>query len=103
MVADCWPITWGGRLVGWIASPGVDMPHYYGRWVPADCLAAAEFLAALRQVEDENADEGLEVFVSGMPGIAYCHPDNHGGEIDIRWDFRHRAEPKVAPDCGGIT
>jgi hypothetical protein len=101
MAAERWPITWGGRLVGWMASPGADMPHYYGRWVAADGPAAAEFLAALREVGDE--DEGLEVFVSGLPGIAYCHPDDHGGEIDIRWDWRDRAEPKVAPDGGGIT
>jgi hypothetical protein len=90
MAVDRWPITWAGRLVGWMASPRVDMPHYYGHWVAADCSEAAEFLAALRRVENEDQGEGLEVFVSGLPGIAYCHPDNHGGEIDIRWDFRDR-------------
>ena len=93
MAADRWPITWGGKLVGWMASPGVDMPHYYGRWVAADCPAAGEFLAALRQVGIE--DEGLKVLVSGFPGIAHCHPDDYDGEIDIRWDFRERAERQV--------
>lgn len=93
MRSDRWPIIWGGRLVGWMESPGVDMPHFYGRWVAADCPETSEFLAALRRVVDES--EGLEMFVSGFPGIAYCHSDDFGGEIDVRWDcWRDRTEPK---------
>jgi hypothetical protein len=99
MVADRWPITWGGRFVGWMASPSVDMPHYYGHWVAANSPAAAEFLAVLRQAVD--ADDGVDVVVAGsLPGIACCHPDDHEGEIDIRWDWSGRAEPDAAPDTG---
>jgi hypothetical protein len=44
---------------------------------------------------------GLEVVVSGgLSGFAYCHPDDYGGEIDIRWDWSGRAEPGPTPDQG---
>jgi hypothetical protein len=36
----------------------------------------------------------------GLSGIAYCHPDDYGGEIDIRWDWSGRAEPGPVPDQG---
>jgi hypothetical protein len=83
-MVDRWPVTWGGQLVGWIVSPRVDMPHYYGRWMAADGPAAAEFLASLRRAVDDG--DGLEVVVAGnLPGIVYVHPDDQEGEIDVRW------------------
>ena len=46
--------------------------------------AAAALLAALRRAVDER--DGLPVVVADtLPGVAYVHPDDHGGEIDIRW------------------
>jgi hypothetical protein len=99
MAGERWPITWGNRLVGYMESPSVDMPHYYGRWVAADGPAAVEFLAALRRAVD--GDEGLDVFVSGLPGIAYVHPDDHEGEIDIRWDWSARPAPAARPTESG--
>jgi hypothetical protein len=45
--------------------------------------------------------EGLEVVVcGGLSGFAYRHPDEYGGEIDIRWDWSGRAEPGPTPDQG---
>src|SRR5262245_2268161 len=62
--------------------------------VSGDGPAAGEFLAALRRAVDVG--EGLEVVVSGgLSGIAYCHPDDYGGEIDIRWDWSGRATPST--------
>lgn len=82
--ADRWPIVWGGRLVGWIASPRFDMPFYYGRWVAEDGPVAIEFLSELRKAVDR--DDGLEVVVaSGLNGVVYVHPDDNDGELDIRW------------------
>ena len=67
--------------------------------VRRDGPAAGEFLAALRRAVDVG--EGLEVVVSGgLSGIAYCHPDDYGGEIDSRWDWSGRAEPGPTPDQG---
>ena len=84
MATERWPITWKDRLVGWIESPGIDMPHYYGRWLAADGSDAVEFLAELRRAVD--VDEGLEVVVStNLPGIVYVHPDDEEGQIDVRW------------------
>ena len=83
MSAERWSIKWEGRLVGWIESPRIDFPHYYGRWNDVEGPDAATFLAALRLAV--NKDDGLIVeILDGIFGIAYVHPDDDNGEFNVR-------------------
>jgi hypothetical protein len=42
------PVTWEGKLVGWILAPAPDESGgQTGRWLPANTPEAAAFLAAL--------------------------------------------------------
>lgn len=84
VTTDRWAVTWAGQVVGWIESPYVDMPHYYGTWVASTEPESANFLTALRDAI--NSGGGLEVEIAnGLRGIVYLHPDDSDGEIDIRW------------------
>lgn len=81
---DRWPIMWNGHLVGWIDSPKIDMPHYYGHWVATQSDESVGFLTALREAIDEES--GLEVVIADkLRGVIYVHPEDNEGEIDVRW------------------
>jgi hypothetical protein len=86
MESDRWPVNWCGQIVGWIESPQMDMPHYYGRWVSADSPESIAFLAALREAVDGGG--GVEVTVAdNLHGNVYVHPEDDDGEIDVRCDW----------------
>ena len=62
------------------------------QWMRSGAMAPRPVSSWQRLRRAVDVGEGLEVVVSGgLSGIAYCHPDDYGGEIDIRWDWSSRA------------
>jgi hypothetical protein len=80
-LARRWPVTWQGKLVGWIVSPiADDSGGHTGRWLPADSAEAAAFLAGLSGAP--GADR--QVLVRGIPSRIELRPDE-SAQVSVRW------------------
>src|SRR5262249_15114305 len=95
--AGRWPVTWRGKLVGWVVAPTPDESGgQTGRWLPANSPEAAEFLAALKRAPGaEN-----QVLVGGVASRIESRPDEPG-QTSVWWCVSpHNAEPTAPADSG---
>lgn len=77
-LAERRPVTWRGKLVGWVVAPTPDgSGGQTGRWLPANSPEAAEFLAAL-------GGSAVPVLVGGVPARVEARPDE-SGQTALRW------------------
>jgi hypothetical protein len=92
-LAERRPVTWEGKLVGWVAAPALDESGgQTGRWLAVKSPEAAGFLAALNDAP--GAEQ--QVLVGGIPSRIELLPDE-SWPISVRWCATpHSGHPPAA-------
>ena len=81
-VAERWPVTAQGQLVGWLVAPVLDeYGGCAGKWIAADSQEAANFLASLGGTPLGE----IRVLVGGIPSSIKSPPDESGLMSVIWW------------------
>jgi hypothetical protein len=84
------PVTWQGKLVGWVVAPTPDESGgETGRWLPARSPDAAAFLAALSGAPGAET----QASVGDIPSRIELRPDESCGTL-ARWCV---SPPDAAP------
>jgi hypothetical protein len=83
--AERWPVRWRGHLVGWVDDLVPEVFGCTGRWVAADSLAVAEFLAAAGGTSSGTR----RVEVGGIQGLVDRPPDESGRVLFYWWFSPH--------------